>query len=92
MSYDFVYTFIVPHSEIPFFDGKSYILSELKSNKIKHKMYETIKGWRVITFGSTRRKVEDVMYNLDGRHLRILDGFTFEIMCDLFDINKGVDP
>lgn len=90
MKYDFVYTFVVPRLELPFYDDGSYISSELASNNIKHKIFATSKGYRVITYGSTRRKVEDIMYDLEGRHLRILDGFTYEIMCDLIESRKEV--
>ena len=90
MKYDFVYTFVVPRLELPFYDDGSYISSELSANSIKHKIFTTSKGYRVITYGSTRRKVEDIMYDLEGMHLRILDSFTYKIMNNLIESRKEV--
>ena len=45
---------------------------------------------RIITVGSTRRKVENLMFDLKGKHLRILDDFTFGIMHDyICSLKKG---
>ena len=88
MKYDFVFTFIVPGARIPFLDDEYEIICALRNRKIQGFTWETAKGYRVITFNSTRKKIEDLMSDLNGRHLRILDDYTFGILSSY--INKDV--
>lgn len=78
MKCDYVFTFVVP--ELPFSDTKEKIIKGLQLNGIKAVLLECNKGFRLITVGSSRRKVERLMWDLNGRHLRSLDSFTFEIL------------
>lgn len=80
MKYDFVFTFIVP--VLPFSDTEEDVYREMKKNSVKGFLFESSKGMRVITYGSTRRKVERMMWDLNGRHLRTLDDFTFSLLSE----------
>ena len=84
MQATFIFSFVVPVAlkEYPFSDSKTDIYINLKRNDIKAYVFECSKGYRVITVGSTRRKVERVMFDLNGRHLRTLDEYTFSIVKD----------
>lgn len=82
MMYDFVFTFeIVDCTE----EEKANAVGLLIESKINFSVYETINGYRFITIGSTRRRIENVMCACNGRHLRMLDDYTYSIMCDLIE-------
>ena len=81
MKYEFVYTFII-YNQYPFSDSGIKARWELDSRNIQGIIFETDKGYRVITIGCNRKKVEHLMYELKGCHLRILDEFTFSILND----------
>ena len=79
MGYEFIYTFVIDkYSE----SKKINLYWLLDQKNIKGFFFKTDKGFRVITIGSTRRKVEHLMFETKGKHLRILDDFTFQILQD----------
>lgn len=81
----FVYKFdIIP--EYPFFDGIPLIRDVLERYNVHgFAIQKTEKDhdlWVVICFDTTRRKVENVCSALNGRRIRNLDPFTFEVLAD----------
>lgn len=79
MTYDFIYTFVIDNYSETKRINLCWLLDQ---NNIRGFFFKTDKGLRVITIGSTRRKVEHLMFESKGKHLRILDEFTFQILND----------
>lgn len=85
MKYGFVYKFdIIP--EYPFYDGVTIIRDVLEKYDVHGFAIQKIEKdhdvWIVICFNTTRRKVEKVCTSLNGRRIRNLDSFTFEVLAD----------
>lgn len=80
--YDFVFTFELHHCSE---EHKCNLVAELIEMKINFTVFETPCGYRFITVGATRRRVENIVAEYNGRHIRMLDDYTYEIMCDLME-------
>lgn len=82
MKYDFVFTFLIDPRQYYDTTLEADLFVDMQLKGIKGFYFPTSKGYRVITYGSTRRKIERLMMDYDGKHLRILDGLTFSILSD----------
>ena len=86
MNYEFIYTFVIDgYTE----SKKINLYWILDKWNIKGFFFKTNKGFRVITIGATRRKVEGLMLETKGKHLRILDDFTYQILQDYITSRKA---
>lgn len=87
MRYDFVFTFTIV-DDLPFSGLRENVYYYMMNNNLKGYLVETLKGLRVLIIGSSRRKVERFMNEFNGRHLRILDDLTFNILNDFVDFDS----
>lgn len=85
--YDFVFTFELLHCSE---EQKRNLEAELIEMKINFTVFEISTGYRFITVGATRRRVENIVADYNGRHIRMLDDYTFKIMCDLMEVIEEV--
>lgn len=83
--YGYIYTFVVDNMTE---SKKKNLYGMLDRKNIDGLYFTNGKSTRIITIGSTRRKVENLMFELKGKHLRILDDFTFGIMHDYICTRK----